>query len=577
MALTIEQIKELVRDRPHKKEIDRGRVHQNRLRFHTETEITKAELSPYYSEFIGWICTEQPELLPKDKVARFKQLLTCPLSTIQLTESISINLSRVFEGQDKFDRYDFENDEAEKDWENYKDTEFWETEGFQAMINAIDSVWVVDLPAEQTGEKPEPKNLLIDISNVIDISCTPKGDCNYVIFSLNDKLFVYDDELISVYGYNDKEIIILPDSVPFKHELGYCPARMFWSDFLKKGNYINRKSPFTKVLSDLDWLLVHRTFKKWMDIANSFPITVMYETGNNYEDTTREENTGRGESQNKTLGGALVGPGTIFEVPRPLEGQPDLMANPVKQVTPDIATLEFHVAEDGRLTDYIFKTVVGVDGEQKNDQAKNEKQVIASFENQSIILKRIAKNFEIIQAFAEGTIIKLRYGTNAINDISIDKGTKFFLKTVEDLVAEKEAVAGDDIMTDAVSKDLDETRFRNDSAGKIRAQVIRDLDPLPGKSFDEVIQIKNAGGIDDVTFKIKAKLMYLVNRFEREQVSIPAYMKGNNDYSKRINDILSEFKKYIQEDTPVKKEKSPDEDKNPEKEKSGKVELILEK
>jgi hypothetical protein len=95
MGLTIEQIKELVKDRPHKKEIDRGRVHQNRLRFHTETEITKAELSPYYSEFIGWICTEQPELLPKDKVARFKQLLTCPLSTIQLTESISINLLTV--------------------------------------------------------------------------------------------------------------------------------------------------------------------------------------------------------------------------------------------------------------------------------------------------------------------------------------------------------------------------------------------------------------------------------------------------------------------------------------------------
>jgi hypothetical protein len=145
------------------------------------------------------------------------------------------------------------------------------------------------------------------------------------------------------------------------------------------------------------------------------------------------------------------------------------------------------------------------------------------------------------------------------------------------LVSEKESVAGDDIMTDAVNRDLDETRFRNDSAGKIRAQVIRDLDPLPGKSFDEVIQIKNAGGIDEVAFKIKAKLMYLVNRFEREQVSIPAYMKGGEDYAKRVNDILEEFKKYIQEDKQVEKEKFPDEDKNPEKEKSGKVELILEK
>lgn len=558
--LTIEEIKELVKTQPHKKEIERGKAHQNRLRFHTETELVKSELSPYYNEFIGWICTEKPELLPKDKVERFKQLLTCPLSTNQLTEAIFTNLSRVFESQDRYYRWDFEDEENLAEWQSFRDDEFWKTEGFHAMINAIDSVWVVDLPAEQTGERPEPKNMLINISNVIDISCTPKGDCNYVIFSLNDKLFVYDDTFIQSFTYKDKQIGQQLSS--FTHELGYCPARMFWSDFLVKGNTINRKAPLTNVLSELDWLLVHKTFKKYMDIANSYPILVMYQTEDNYEDKTREENKGRSEAQQQTLGKELPGPGTVLQLPHPLEGQVDLMANPVKWIAPEITSLEFHVKEDERLTDYIYKTVIGIDGEQANDQAKNEKQVLASFENQSIVLRRIARNFEIIQAFADEVIIKLRYGAQSVSSVSIDYGTKFFLKTAEDLMEEKETVSGDDIMTDAVSNDLIETRFRNDSSGKIRAQVIRDLDPLPGKSLEEIIQIKNAGGIDELSFRIKVSLLALVRRFEREQIPISQFMKSG-EYWQKVAQIRDEFKKYLKEDEPEEKEKPPVIDNKP--------------
>ena len=69
--LEIAQIEELIKTRPHKKEIERGKYHQNRLKFHTQTEILKNELSPYSNDFIAWICTEKPELLPLDKQERF--------------------------------------------------------------------------------------------------------------------------------------------------------------------------------------------------------------------------------------------------------------------------------------------------------------------------------------------------------------------------------------------------------------------------------------------------------------------------------------------------------------------------
>ena len=258
--ITVEQIKVLIQSRPHRKELDRAVVHQNRLKFHTETEIIKSELSPYVNDFTAWICAEKPELLPKDKVERFKQLLTCPLPTNQLTQSVNIALSRVFEGQDAFYRYDFEDPEMLADWNEFRDDEFWKGEGMQAAINGIDSVWVVDLPSEQKGDKPEPQNSLIDISNVLDLSVNKTGECNYVIFRIGDKLFIYDDETIRSFEYKNGIGALLSE---FRHELGYCPARMFWSDYLNTKSWVNHKAPLTNVLSELDWLLVHKVFKKY--------------------------------------------------------------------------------------------------------------------------------------------------------------------------------------------------------------------------------------------------------------------------------------------------------------------------
>ena len=540
--LTEAQIKELIDTHPHRREIERAKVHQSRLKFHTDTEILKTELSEYHNVFIAWICAEQPELLPKDKVERFKQLMTCPLPTVQLTESIGVALSGVFDGQDAFNRYDFNNPEDKKDFEKFRDGEFWKTEGFQAMVNAIDSVWVVDLPEFQEGDKPEPRNQLINIASVIDISCKKSGDCLYVIFTVGDKILVYDDH--SIRKFENKEGNIGALISEFVHGMDYCPARMFWSEFLKSDNVINHKAPLTNVLSELDWLLVHKVFKKWMDIANSFPILATYRSGDNFEDLRREENKGRAEGKQKTKGDKLIGPGSVITVPVPMEGQPDLMTNPLAWIAPPVETLQFHVTEDERLTDYIYRTSVGIDGEQKNDQAKNEKQVLASFENQSTIRRRIATNFEKIQSFAEKVIIFLRYGEDVT--VSIDYGSKFFLKTAEDLTEERESVRGDEIITDAINTEMIETKFRNDSGGKIRAQVLNDLDPLPGKDIEEIIKIKNAGGIDDKTFKIKANFMNFVRRFEREQLPIDQFMRSG-EYNERVKLINQEFEKYAGE------------------------------
>lgn len=507
------------------------------MRFHTETVLRRNELSPYYGEFIDWIGSEKPELLPKEKIERFKQLMTCPLPTIELTESITTALSRVFDAQDAFFRYDIEDETIEADWDEYRDEEFWRTMGVEAMMSAIDSVWVVSFGEED--ERPAPENLLINIADVVDISIDKGGNCNHVIFSAGDVLFVYDDEYINGYAYNGAEVGELVSE--YKHDLGYCPARPFWSDLIKKTNKINHKAPLTNVLGELDWLLTHLTFKKYMDIANSFPILVSYAIGGGSDDFRMEDNQGRTPSEERTMSDGFVGPGTAVQMPVPMEGQPDLMSNPVKWIAPEVETLRFHVEESQRIWDRIYASVVGIDGEQSNDKAKNEKQVMASFESQSNILRRIARNFEIIRAFADKTIIKLRYDEDV--GPSIDYGSKFFLKTTSDLVQDMEDLKSSDIVYDALHTELVDIKFRNDTAGRTRAEVISDLDPLPGRTIEEAETILKAGGITKDEYIQKCKLMANVRRFEREQIRLDKFV-ASGDYNKKIELIKKEFKSY---------------------------------
>jgi len=544
------EIQTLFLERPRKKEIDIGIKHNDRLRFHTETVINKSQLSPYYQTYIDWIASKQPELLPTDKIERFKQLFTVPIPTVELTESIFSHLGNVFKGQDAFNRYQFSDDEILSDWQGFTSDTFWDTQGFSAMQNAIDSVWIVNLPEIQVGRYPEPEDRLIDIKNVIDISVDVNNDCDYLIFQIGNKIYVYDDQKFARYDFKDGRMALLPE-IEIPHSLGYCPARMFWSDPLMSGNYINKKAPLTNVLGDLDWLLTCQVFKKYMEIANSYPITAAYRKQQNFIDSEFESDRGRSKEQQKTAGGALAGPGSYLEVDPPLQGESDLMADPVKLISPDVETLEFHEESLGLKERNIFYKTVGIDGEQKNDMAKNEKQVMASFESQSSILEKIAKNFEIIHEFADRTKINLRYGSAILQDISIDYGSRFFLKTEDDYIGQLKDVKDKGGHASIVSAIMDETleaKYRNDKNGLTKAKIIQELDPLPDKTQEEAETIFEKKGITIEQFIIKSQLLNFVKRFEREQASLVVFASSRN-YKDKIDLIYDELVKYAKEIT----------------------------
>jgi hypothetical protein len=233
----------------------------------------------------------------------------------------------------------------------------------------------------------------------------------------------------------------------------------------------------------------------------------------------------------------------------PLSGEPDPMANPLKFINPDVATLEYHEGSLEKKRDNIFYSVVGKGGEEKNDQAKNEKQVQASFESQTSILKRIARNFELIQTFAEKCKADIRYGKDVMKTISIDYGSRFFMKTTSDLITELDLAkknGSHSSITASIMDEITETKYRNDLSGMDRAKIIQELDPLPDKTQEEAEKILDYGGITLEQYIIKSQLMSFVKRFERENVSLTEFASSRS-YKEKIESIYEEFEKYAEE------------------------------
>lgn len=545
MELSNEKIRDLVKTRPHQREINKGVQHQKRLRFHTQTTLRKSDFDSAYSEFSQWLSIEKPELLPEDKASRILQLIRPPICTIELTESIFSKLGKIFHSNDAFFDFKFTDPDLKADWNEYRDKSFWRTHGFQAMQAAIDSIWCVDFPEVQKGSRPEPENRLIRIENVIDIENDRNNNCQYFIYQSGKKIVVYDSVSIRVFSYEGdlgKELYNFP------HGLGYTPARMFWSESLEDNNYLNKEAPITKELSDLDWLLLHRTAKKYLDLANAYPRELTYTSDKDLNDKDLTEDKGRHESERKPVGNKLMGPGTIIEVDPPMDNtEADLMKNPFLLISPDVTTLEWHVTEEQRLKNDIYRSVVGTDVEIKNEQAKNEKQVDSAFESQLSVLLRIKNNFEIIQTFADSTICRLRY-EKAFISCSIDYGNSFFLKTISELHQDYELAkkTGNEIVLSEITSNILDSKYRDDKASRSRAEIIRDLDPLPEKTITEAIDIFKNGGVDKINFVIKSNLLSFVRRFERENISL-AEFGANIPYFKKIETIINQFKAYASE------------------------------
>ena len=569
MGLELNQIKQILQ-KPSKRQVIQKAVNmQRRLRFHTETNIAVSDINQPTTVFLDWV----KHLLPKDKFNIFLQLFKFPLPTPAVVEDVYRELERVFYSRNSSSSYQFTDSELAEDWSQYKknnlnEPEVWKTTGWKRMQVSPNSILVVDLPQVQTSLRPEPYFYWLEIDAVIDYQTfrLDENQFEWLIFKQPEhRIAVFDDTSIRVYQLNEKnEIQSLISEA--KHDLGYCPARFFWSTQLNEKNKDLKKNPITKELSNLDWYLFFALSKQHLDLYAPYPIYSAYEADCNFENSETGDYCDGGFLRNakgeyKILNDGTVekcpccsekriaGPGSFLEVPIPnqTEGVAD-MRNPVQITTIDKDSLDYNVNECARLKNEIVISVVGSGGTVSEKEAINETQVTANFESKTSVLNALKTNFELAQKFIEDTVCKLRYG-NAFISSSVNWGTEFYVFTVTELYSKYKQAKDNGASNselDAISQQILEVEYRNNPLVLQRMLILKQLEPYPHKTLDEVLKLYEKKLIDEKLVKLKINFSTLVDKFERENINIIEFA-SNRPLREKIDIITNKLLEYVTE------------------------------
>lgn len=569
MALELNQIKQILQKPTKRQAIQKAVNMQRRLRFHTETNIAVSDINQPTTIFLDWV----KQLLPKDKFNIFLQLFKFPLPTPAVVEDVYRELERVFYSRNSSSSYQFTDSELAEDWSQYKknnlnEPEVWKTTGWKRMQVSPNSILVVDLPQVQTSLRPEPYFYWLEIDAVIDYQTfrLDENQFEWLIFKQPEhRIAVFDDTSIRVYQLNEKnEIQSLISEA--KHDLGYCPARFFWSTQLNEKNKDLKKNPITKELSNLDWYLFFSISKQHLDLYAPYPIYSAYEADCNFENNETGDYCDGGFLRNakdeyKILNDGTVekcpccsekriaGPGSFLEVPIPnqSEGVAD-MRNPVQITAIDKDSLDYNVNECARLKNEIVISVVGSGGTVSEKEAINETQVTANFESKTSVLNALKTNFELAQKFVEDTVCKLRYGGAFISS-SVNWGTEFYVFTVTELYSKykqaKENGASNSEL-DAISQQILEVEYRNNPLVLQRMLILKQLEPYPHKTLDEVLKLYEKELLNENLVKLKINFSTLVEKFERENINIIEFA-SNKPMREKIDIINKKLLEYVTE------------------------------
>lgn len=569
MALELNQIKQILQKPTKRQTIQKAVNMQRRLRFHTETNVAVSDINQPTTIFLDWV----KHLLPKDKFNIFLQLFKFPLPTPAVVEDVYRELERVFYSRNSSSSYQFTDSELAEDWSQYKknnlnEPEVWKTTGWKRMQVSPNSILVVDLPQVQTSLRPEPYFYWLEIDAVIDYQTfrLDENQFEWLIFKQPEhRIAVFDDTSIRVYQLNEKnEIQSLISEA--KHDLGYCPARFFWSTQLNEKDKDLKKNPITKELSNLDWYLFFSISKQHLDLYAPYPIYSAYEADCNFENNETGDYCDGGFLRNakgeyKILNDGTVekcpccsekriaGPGSFLEVPIPnqSEGVAD-MRNPIQITTIDKDSLDYNVNECARLKNEIVISVVGSGGTVSEKEAINETQVTANFESKTSVLNALKTNFELAQKFVEDAVCKLRYGGAFISS-SVNWGTEFYVFTVTELYSKykqaKENGASNSEL-DAISQQILEVEYRNNPLVLQRMLILKQLEPYPHKTLDEVLKLYEKELLNENSVKLKINFSTLVEKFERENINIIEFA-SNKPMREKIDIINKKLLEYVTE------------------------------
>ncbi len=558
MPKTITEIQERLESGAGKGQIQRAIQHEARLKLHSETSLSEYDVSGVRA-FLSWVS----DLIPTEKYHIFLDLFRYPVLTNELVGEIYNQLYRVFSGRNRAFNYQFTDTRLRDDWEYYRqevlgDPGFWQSDVWSAIQTQINSLVVVDMPRERSGGLPQPYIYLLPASSIIGFEGDPEME--WVAFRQeNDHVAYFDREQRVLLKEESGKYTVVGEQ---RHGLGRTPARFMWTDNISTAHPGVKKSPLTRQLTRLDWLLFFETSKKHLDLYAAYPIYSAYDQDCDYSDPQ----TGaicdgghlKGDEGYVLHGGRvarcpvcadnrLVGVGSMISVPPPTEGID--MRKPVEITTIDKDSLDYNVGEVKRLKEDIYNSSVGR-GNELFGEAVNEMQVAAGFETKTTILFRLKSNLEAIMQWVTEIVCRERYGGGFV-DVSIDLGTEFYVYTLKDLYEKyKEAKenGSTDIILDTLQDKIIELEHMNNPVEMQRVMVLKHLEPYRHLTKKEAVDLYKSGIISDLgMLKVKVNFSSLIQRFEREQTNIIEF-GANMEFAAKIRTVKQTLLNYANEE-----------------------------
>jgi hypothetical protein len=496
-------------------------------------------------------------------------MFTYPIDTVKLTDEVFSALEKVFDGHDPIREYSFSDTNLMEDFKEYKanilcDPRTWKSESMEAMKRSINSFIVVDLPSEQTGNIPEPYSYFVNISDVHDFEMTANNkEVDWIMFYLDrgigegNRIAIYDDERYRIIRIKKQGEYI--EEINNTHDLGYCPARQFWTESMSVQTPTLKKSPITTQLGSLDWILFYSLSKKYADLYSPWTIYWGYMRDCDYDKPESQYRCDNGYLKSYdnnyifSVAGRIEkcprcaerinGVGSFVEVPAPEKDVPP-MAPPVGKVDVDVAALEYNVEELSRLQSEFYSSVTGSNFETISNQAVNEKQVMSLYESRKQVLINLKSNFESAESWRDSTICRLRYG-NKFKSLSYSYGTDFYLGDADQFLEMYKNCRDNGLdhpILDMLQNQHYQTRYKNNPQELNKVKIITDLDPFRHATRAEIKDLKNE--IDYREFMLKMNFSTYLRRFEREQGSILEF-GSNREYREKIAIIKDVLLSYI--------------------------------
>jgi hypothetical protein len=521
------------------------------------------------TDYDNWL-TRIQNLLPNDKFRIFRQLISEPVPTLDLTETIFDELAKIFEASNKsiYSSYTTDTLRKTQSFKQYFDVEsFFKNEVYDMLKVAPNSILVIDSKLEVSPEgRPQPIAYFVHLESVIDMDIDRDGSTNYIIFKTSeDRIVAIDRNNYYVFDTADGQEPTLNPSYPQEHglldELGrpFTPAFLVYPDFLNVTDNIIVNSPLTKSLGNLDWLLFWSISKRYLDMYAPFPIYVSYEEDCTYVDPSGsacENGIVRiydADDLEKPAGTIpcphcsktkMFGAGSEVTVPAPQSKEEPNLIDAIKVIPAEEKSLTYVTAEQERLEQKIYYSVLGKTSQPVENFSQSVAQLDLSTESRKAVLLHIKGVIEKVHKKVLYTMNKIMYGEEFI-ECHVDYGDNYFLTTQEQETERykrlKDTGAPEGMLHSSLESII-QTTYKTAPATALLQQVYLEVEPYQTMSIETVMKLAYEGMIPKNRAVAKIHFTDFIEQFEAEHEALIRSVE-NGDFDKEA--VVKMIKKQL--------------------------------